>query len=149
MTHRPAPPFLRRRGGTGLALALAAGLAAAPLAADVTLRPRIELTGTGPITEAARLRVGEALQIRLPAQPSTGYSWEMRIEGPALLAPEEAACPATRTDGPVVGGAAPTCFAFRALAPGETRVAFLYRRHWETRADGLLRYEVRATIAPD
>ena len=115
----------------------------------MTLQPRSELSGTGPIPEAAHLRAGEALRILLPAHPSTGYSWEMRGAGPALLAPEEAHCPGARTEGPATGGVAPACFAFRALAPGETRVAFLYRRRWETRADGLLRYEVRATIAPD
>lgn len=139
-----------------LAIALLASLAAAPAAADVLLQPRIELTGTGPIAEAAHLRVGETLRILLPAQPSTGYSWEMRVEDPSVLAPDEAACPAPRADGVLdggldrglVGGVAPVCFAFRALAPGETRVALTYRRHWETRPEGLLRYEAKVAIAP-
>lgn len=129
--------------GAGALLLAAASAGAATL----VLRPEIALTGGGAVSGAARLDVGDVLVVVLPSQAGVGYSWEPRPADPARLGPTEAACPERRADG-LVGAPAPACFAWRALAPGEVGVTLVYRRHWETLPEGVLRYDLVVTIAP-
>jgi len=130
-----------------LALAVALLLAAAPAVAEVVVHPDLALTDTGTTRGAATVRAGEILAVRLPGQPGTGYSWEVRPVDPGLLAPRETRCAEPPADGRV-GGVVPTCFAWRAAAPGAATLAFVYRRHWETEPDGVLRYDLAVTVAP-
>jgi inhibitor of cysteine peptidase len=77
----------------------------------------------GPLELAA----GELLAIVLPANPTTGYSWQVEADGVylALLSQE------FEPSGPVVGAGGRESFQFRALQPGSTDLRFHYRRPWE------------------
>jgi predicted secreted protein len=125
--------------------ALLLALAAAPAAAEVVVRPDFGLGGRGSQAEAASVPVGQTLRIVLPAQPGTGYSWQMQPPDPALLAPVRASCPAPPDARP--GGVEPACFAFRALQLGSAGIAFVYRRPWET-WDAGLSYRLSVSVVP-
>ena len=80
----------------------------------------------GPLEVAA----GELLAIVLPANPTTGYSWQVEADGAYLaLVSQE-----FETRGPGVGAGGREAFQFRALQPGGTRLLFRYRRPWEGQA---------------
>jgi len=70
---------------------------------------------------------GERLDIVLPANPTTGYSWQVEADGAylALLSQE------FEPSGPGVGAGGQEAFQFRALQPGSTDLRFHYRRPWE------------------
>lgn len=137
----------------GCRAALAACLLIAGPASGGVVSPTIPATETGTTktgtTETLRgsttLAVGEPLLVVLPGQAGAGYSWEARPGDPAVLEPQTAQCAGARGDAPV-GGAVPACFAWAGRAPGTTVVTFVYRRHWETQPDGVLRYDLTVTV---
>lgn len=80
------------------------------------------------------LKTGQALEMVLEGNPSTGYGWT--LEPPFGIAlKEEGVKQVTNTDSSIVG--APVTYQFRFLAesPGETVLNFLYKRAWETTPD--------------
>ena len=88
----------------------------------------------GPIEVAA----GEILAIVLPANPSTGYSWQVEADEAylALLSQEFEAA------GAGVGAGGREACQFRALQPGSTGLRFHYRRPWEGQAIESRDYQV-------
>lgn len=88
----------------------------------------------GPIEVAA----GEELAVVLPANPTTGYSWQVEADGSylALLSQQ------FETSGPGVGAGGREVFRFRALQLGKTHLRFHYRRPWEGQARETRDYEV-------
>ncbi|HET9069904.1 MAG TPA: protease inhibitor I42 family protein [Amaricoccus sp.] len=137
-----------------LAPVLAAALIAGPASAEtVVVRPDLALAAAGRVPEQGRgsvaLAVGDTLRVELPAQPGTGYSWEPRPSADAVLEAiaNGADCPTGIPTGRF-GAVETVCFAYRALTAGETTVAFVYRRHWETLPDGVLRYDLAVGVEP-
>lgn len=115
-------------------------LAATTASAEVRVRP--DLTPDADLhTAAVSVPLGETLTIEMPSPPAPGHAWEPRLPDPAILEPVEDACP----EPPMTGR---SCFAFTARASGETVVSIVYRRHWETRPDGLRRYDLAVTVGP-
>ncbi|HSJ52886.1 MAG TPA: protease inhibitor I42 family protein [Anaerolineae bacterium] len=92
----------------------------------------------GPIDAAA----GEVLAIVLPANPTTGYSWQVEADDAYLALLSQEFEPA----GPAVGAGGREVFQFRALRPGSTDLRFQYRRPWEGQAIETRQYQV--TIRP-
>ncbi|GGD50037.1 protease inhibitor I42 family protein [Pseudoxanthomonas indica] len=79
------------------------------------------------------LAVGEAIDLALPGNPSTGYSWEIEADGAPILArqtPPEAAAVAS-SDPPMVGASQTARFRFVGAKPGRTTLHLVYRRPWE------------------
>ena len=74
----------------------------------------------GPIEVAA----GELLKIVLPANPTTGYSWQAEADATHLALVSQAFEPS----GPGVGAGGQEAFQFRALQPGSTDLRFHYSR---------------------
>ncbi len=120
---------------------------AAPAAAEVVLRPDLTLTDTNRHTAAVSVPVGGTLRVEMPAQPSTGYSWEPRPAEPAILEIGND-CDAGPGEG-LVGGLGRSCYLWHATGEGKTVLSLVYRRHWETRADDtLLRFDIEVTVTP-
>jgi inhibitor of cysteine peptidase len=75
----------------------------------------------------------QRLTIRLPANPSTGYSWEETA--PPQAAVLKAGRPAEFESAPnptrMVGVGGTTVFHYTATGPGQTQLRFEYRRPWE------------------
>ncbi len=124
-----------------LAAALA-GPSSAQSAPD--LRPPVVVgENSGPV----RLEFGQLLEVRLPMQAGTGYSWAASGDGANLefidqttLHPWGGASS--------VGGTQTQMFIYRAIAPGEAMLRFAYRRPWEGGVPPAKTVEQRVTIGP-
>lgn len=83
-----------------------------------------------PSAETITVSAGETFKIELPENPTTGYLWvvsQSPTSGVAVLESSRYRPPS----GGVVGAGGQKTFTFRAVGPGDTRVAFEYRRPWE------------------
>jgi predicted secreted protein len=125
--------------------ALAAFLIVACPATAGVVSPTLSLSGPDTQTGSTTLGVGEPLLVVLPAQAGAGYTWEARQADPSVLEPQTAQCAGARGDTPV-SATLPACFAWAGRAPGTAVLTFVYRRHWETRPDGVLRYDLTVTV---
>ncbi|MGC2857477.1 protease inhibitor I42 family protein [Novispirillum sp. DQ9] len=132
----------------GLAL-LAAAVAGGPADAQTPPAPPpsggggapVVLPG-GPMERMERTAaVGEAVDIRLAGNATTGYLWAIDTAASQGLdrltaagdsyhtAAQEAPAPGA-DDVPIAGAPGTQVFHFVAAAPGEARVVFIYRRPW-------------------
>jgi inhibitor of cysteine peptidase len=76
----------------------------------------------------------QTLEIRLPAQFGTGASWRLAsLEGDVLrLSDSRVESGAAEADAAQPGAAETQVFVFLPVAAGSARVAFEYKRPWET-----------------
>ena len=78
-----------------------------------------------------RLSAGQEFNLRLPSNPTTGFSWTLRADGAPqlkLLGPEVYTVP---EEAGLVGSAGVSTWRFRAVTPGEALLALDYARPWE------------------
>lgn len=80
------------------------------------------------------LKTGQALEMVLEGNPSTGYGWTLEQPFGKSLS-EKGVKQVANTDASVVGAPATYHFRFQAESPGETVLNFLYKRSWETTPD--------------
>lgn len=76
-------------------------------------------------------KVGERIELQLPAQPGTGYRWELaEALDPSYLALEQE----TLQEGVagLDGGSSQQVFVFKALRRGRCQFQLVYRRPFET-----------------
>lgn len=94
------------------------------------LNPPVRLAAGDPIASPVVLKPGQALVVRLPEDPSTGYTWRLRDLPPgAVVAPVKhdfAAKPGT--DPTAVGGVGEATFRLRGVARGTQAVTLDYVR---------------------
>lgn len=77
-----------------------------------------------------RLHAGEVFTVTLPANPTTGYVWELQSVDTAVLATSSQVL-YTPKEGGALGGGGTAAFTFRAIAPGRATVQMNYARPWE------------------
>ena len=83
---------------------------------------------------------GEAFVIELAANPTTGYEWQPDFDPAALkLAGRE-----FLRSGSAVGEGGAERFRFESLAAGATRLAFTYKRGWESTSRDQAVFQVTA-----
>jgi inhibitor of cysteine peptidase len=127
------------RKATILALALAV------LAGTAGCRPQtvnLDANGNG---ESVETTVGGRLIITLPANPSTGYTWE--VQGGAAPVLELVGEPEFTSDNPdLLGAGGSLTLTFRAAQPGTTTLVLVYHRPWETDVEPLDTFTVRVTV---
>ncbi|TVR57379.1 MAG: hypothetical protein EA420_19100 [Candidatus Competibacteraceae bacterium] len=95
----------------------------------------------------AEVRTGERIAVRLPENPTTGFTWAVAESDRRLLAldgtdyapPEEAGFIGTRGE---------RTFTFTAREPGEVPLTLKYWRFWEGDASIAERYTVTVRIIP-
>lgn len=81
-------------------------------------------------SQPVRATVGESLDIRLKAVPTSGYTWELDPGGlPGIV--EFVGAETIAAPGIVAGGQATQVFRFLAIEAGAARIKFRYRRRWE------------------
>jgi inhibitor of cysteine peptidase len=83
---------------------------------------------------------GETFAVSLPANPTTGYTWQLDTESRYLEVEEE-----RYNAGSAPGAAGVQVFELRARNPGETEVACQYRRPWQEAARETRRFRVEIT----
>lgn len=78
--------------------------------------------------ELISARVGEEFVISLPANPTTGYSWNVDYDYDLLsLSSSEYVASPTRA----LGAKGTSVYIFAPLQPGKTTIYFVYKRSWE------------------
>ena len=92
----------------------------------------------------AEIRVGERLMVRLPENPSTGYTWAIEENDRRLLALDSTDY-AAPTEG-FVGARGQRTFTFTARQPGEVALKFKYWRFWEGDASTTDHYAITVLI---
>ena len=124
------------------ACAALAGSASAQGAPD--LRPPVVVGETsGPVT----LKMGQLLEVRLPMQAGTGYSWAASSDTSNLEFIDQATLHPWG-GAPTVGGNQTQMFIYRAIGPGEAVLHFAYRRPWEGGVPPAKTVEQRVTVKP-
>ena len=92
------------------------------------------------------LNVGDTLRVILPANPSTGYGWQVAENNSAMLQGSASKnLPAAQSRRGVPGKQS---FTFTTVAPGKERLLLNYRRPWEKDVKLARSYAVEVTIGP-
>lgn len=84
------------------------------------------------------VKVGERFELAFPQSAGTGYSWALKSPPSAtveLLGQSVEKPPAPEGSPPMAGGGETALFRFRAAAPGEAELVFVYRRAWAPKPD--------------
>lgn len=102
---------------------------ALPITASIASEPILtEVTSDKAIT----LQQGAILTLKLPANPTTGYSWSMRALPKGIVSQEkESRYESGQTNGHCVGTGGMEIWKFRGEKPGVTKLVFSYARPWE------------------
>jgi inhibitor of cysteine peptidase len=77
------------------------------------------------------LEVGENFEIRLPENPTTGYTWAAVKIPEGLLRPESESFEAETADPRIVGRGGTKVMVFKALKAGSGELELRLRRPWE------------------
>ena len=78
--------------------------------------------------EEKSVKVNKAFEISLESNPSTGYKWEASYDKAFLkLKADRFKRPAKA----LIGAGGTQTFVFTPIAEGETKIQFVYKRHWE------------------
>jgi inhibitor of cysteine peptidase len=95
------------------------------------------------------LRLGQEIEVRLEANPTTGYRWQMVHEAPAVLDFLVAETYAPAPSAPrAVGGGGTVTWRFRAARPGQDSLQLLYRRPWEADSAPARTFKCDITVQP-
>jgi predicted secreted protein len=84
--------------------------------------------------EASReiiVQKGDRLLVELAANPTTGYSWSLHLQGDKILSQGKSGYRLSDKSGNLVGSGGTEIWKFRAQHPGSTRLDFSYARPWE------------------
>lgn len=74
------------------------------------------------------LKTGKILTLSLPANPTTGYAWQV-IQIPAQLSKTNE--PVYRPDSSMIGAGGTTIYRFGIIAIGKGKLSLAYKRSWE------------------
>ncbi len=74
----------------------------------------------------------KTITVRLPANATTGYGWDYKIENPGIL--EEKTQIYIAPDSNLAGAGGVQEYIFKAAKNGETKIIFNYSRPWEKTA---------------
>lgn len=100
--------------------------------------------GPGADKTSVAAAVGDQLELALPANPTTGYSWAIAACDPAVLKLDSENY---AQHGQAIGGGGETTWRFTVIAPGTTTLRLEYRRPWEKVAPAQT-FEVTLTASP-
>lgn len=92
------------------------------------------------------VKVGDTVSVRLPENPTTGYSWAIDAIDAKRL---EADAPAYQGEGAGLGTGGVKTWRLVARASGRTRLALKRWRHWEGDASIVERFAVTLDIKSD
>ena len=94
------------------------------------------------------VKVGDTIQVVLPGNPTTGYSWTAALSDENASVLEQVGEPAYQQDpaeGEIVGAGGTFTFTFNAADAGEATMKLVYERGWED-AGPLQTFEVHITV---
>lgn len=89
----------------------------------------------------------QPLVVRLPANPSTGYSWRYVVAGDDVLRLETINGEAPAPNG-MVGVAGEEVWSFRAQGAGRAVLTYVYERSWEKNAPPAQTFKLTVEVVP-
>lgn len=92
-----------------------------------------------------RLQRGDVLVVRLPSNPSTGYSWKVR-SGTRLVLAVAGRTYVPPKDGQRLGAPGTAILRLRAVAAGKTVLRLAYARSWEKGVAPARTFTLRVTV---
>lgn len=104
---------------------------------NVTPTPSPSLTpapSSSPTSEVKSAVLNEDFLITLPANPSTGYSWEAQYDENYLTLRSKDFVQDKGTSPDTVGAGGTEVFTFTPIKSGDTAITMLYKRSWEKEA---------------
>ena len=104
------------------------------------------VAGSSGVSEIITVSPGQEFEIVLEGVPASGFTWQLSHDTDTASVIEELGHE-WKADTSLVGGRAAEHFRFRALAVGEARLRFQYRRAWESEAREERTFTVR--VVPD
>lgn len=129
-----------------LILALAAGAASGCSSASASTGPlKLADADNG---KAFTVKVGDQIQVVLPGNMTTGYSWTAALsdkDAAVLVQDGETLYAQDTTDSTVVGAGGTFTLNFKAAAVGQATLKLVYERSWETGA-AAQSFEVQITV---
>lgn len=87
------------------------------------------------ITQGSALFSQGSLEVKLDANPTTGYEWTYQIEGTGVQPDGDEFVPASDGAQPKTGEGGVHTFNFKADGTGEATITFSYARSWEASDD--------------
>lgn len=94
--------------------------------------------------KAIEMKVGDMLVVQLPGNPTTGYTWDMQQQIPAIL--ERVGEAEFKADSNAIGAGGLMTLRFQAIATGEAPLQLIYHRPWETGVAPESTYEVKIVV---
>jgi inhibitor of cysteine peptidase len=94
--------------------------------------------------ESVRVGIGQVVEVALPSNPSTGYSWQV-VEVPEFLVQTGPAGFESEAEPDVVGAGGTELLRFEVSASGSGALRLEYRRPWESDAPAREVFEVEVT----
>jgi inhibitor of cysteine peptidase len=90
------------------------------------------------------LNKGQTLTIKLEANPTTGYTWEMVETEGAIL--RQVGDPEFEADSDLLGAPGTQTLSFEAAEAGQMALRLVYHRPWETDVEPLETFSVQVTV---
>jgi inhibitor of cysteine peptidase len=90
------------------------------------------------------LRAGQALEITLPGNPTTGYLWEVASVDAAVL--KAVGEPQFKADSSAVGSGGQITLRFEAASAGQTALQLIYHRSFEKDVPPAKTFEVTVVV---
>jgi inhibitor of cysteine peptidase len=99
--------------------------------------------------KAVAIKVGDLVQVVLPGNPTTGYSWSTSLsdtDSAVLQQQGDAVYAQESPDSSLVGSGGTFSFTFKAAAPGQVALKFDYARPWEQGAAPIQTFSATVTV---
>ena len=90
------------------------------------------------------LRAGDALEVTLPGNASTGFQWEVKSVDTSILKPGGE--PEFKASSNALGSSGQFTLRFGAVAPGQTQLQLIYHRPFEKDTPPAQTFEVTVTV---
>jgi len=132
--------MLRRISFTLVLLMAAIALIAAGKQSGITLRLTHADSGS-----TITLHPGDTLEIVLPGNPTTGYTWEVKPGSEALL--KQKGEPTFMPDSKALGSGGRMTFRFDVVAAGKVPLVLIYHRTFEPQVQPLRTFGIRVLVA--
>jgi inhibitor of cysteine peptidase len=132
--------MFRRMSFTLVLLMLAIALIAAGKQRGITMRLTYADSGS-----TITLHPNDTLELVLPGNPTTGYTWEVKHGSEALL--KQQGEPVFTPDSKALGSEGRMTFRFDVVAVGKGSLVLLYRRTFEPEARPLRTFGIRVVVA--
>lgn len=126
-------------------------LAVALLAVPASAQPGPDLLPPVVVGDSAvpvRLELGQLLEVRLPMQGGTGYSWSVDTDAADNVELVTQTTLHPLGEGRRMGSGQTQMYIFRAVGRGQGVLRFAYRRPWEQRVPPARVVEQRVTVRP-